>query len=409
MKENRILIVDDDPRICRLIRRIAQGLGHQTCIVDTSEEFESAFRQFQPNVIVLDLQMGEIDGIILLRYLASQQVNASIILISGVDGCVIDSAQRYGQSVGLNIVGTLRKPIEVDELKDRLAREPQQRPAPVGTTGRFSETELAWTIEHGDLVVHYQPQISLLNDEITGVEALAWLRHPEHKLVAPEDFIPVAEERGLIGDFTYKVLATAIRDVQRWHDTAPDISLAVNLSAKMLHDLQLPDRIGEILQAHDFNPERLVLEVTESAAMDDPARTIDILTRLRLKGVKLSIDDFGTGYSSLVQLYRLPFSEIKVDRSFVMEAKASKEAATIVDSIVALGRRLELAVIAEGIENRETYDWLRDLGCDVGQGHHMSPPLEADSFACWLTQWPRAHFRGSSGQVSLKVCRPNLG
>lgn len=409
MKENRILIVDDDTRICRLIRRIAQSLGHQTCIVDKSDEFESAFRQFQPNVIVLDLQMGEVDGIVLLRYLASQQVNASIILVSGVDGCVIDSAQRYGQSVGLNIAATLRKPIEVDELKDHLARELQQRGDPVGTTGKFSETELAWAIEHGDPMVHYQPQVSLLNDEIIGVEALARLRHPEHKLVAPEDFIPLAEERDLIGPFTYKVLASAIRDVQRWRDTAPDINLAVNLSAKMLDDLKLPDRIDEILQTQDFNPARLVLEVTESAAMEDPARSMDILTRLRLKGVKLSIDDFGTGYSSLVQLYRLPFSEIKVDRSFVMEAKASKEAATIVDSIVALGRRLDLAVIAEGIENQETYDWLRGLGCNVGQGHHMSPPLGAESFVRWLAQWSRARCRESSGNVSLKVCRRHPG
>lgn len=157
----------------------------------------------------------------------------------------------------------------------------------------------------------------------------------------------------------------------------------------MLHDLSLPDKVTKMLAEHDFDPDRLIVEITESGAMEDPSLTMDILTRLRLKNIRLSIDDFGTGFSSLVQLYRMPFNEIKVDKSFVMKAMAEKEAAAIVRITIDLGHGLGLKVVAEGVEDQETYDWLKKLGCDIGQGYFISRPVDAVNLESWVKEYSK--------------------
>jgi EAL domain-containing protein (putative c-di-GMP-specific phosphodiesterase class I) len=166
-----------------------------------------------------------------------------------------------------------------------------------------------------------------------------------------------------------------------------EINLSINLSAKLLSDLTLPDKVEELLNSYHFDPNRLLLEVTESGAMEDPSLTMDILSRLRLKNTRLSIDDFGTGYSSLVQLYRMPFNEIKVDKSFVMKAMTDKEAAAIARITIDLGHSLGLEIVAEGVEDQETYDWLKELGCEIGQGYFISRPVDIDQFSDWVSEY----------------------
>ena len=163
-----------------------------------------------------------------------------------------------------------------------------------------------------------------------------------------------------------------------------NINLSVNISAKLLSDLDLPDQVEQLLRQYQFNPHRLILEITESGAMEDPSLTMDILTRLRLKNIRLSLDDFGTGFSSLVQLYRMPFNELKVDKSFVMGAISSKEAAAISRVTIDLGHSLGLEVVAEGVEDEETYNWLGSLGCEICQGYFISRPLGAAAFSTWI-------------------------
>ncbi len=392
MPGNRVLIMDDDPRVCRLFKRVAEGLGFEAFAIDNSSQFESAYGGFEPDIILLDLQMPKLDGVELMRYLVGQRAKASIILVSGVDKSVIATTERLGKSLGLNIVGLLTKPINVDEIKALLRGQYQDRKSDQQKPSSLTKTDLARAIERNEILVCYQAKVNVASRQIVGVKALARWWHPRGELVFPNDFIPLAEETGLITPLTYKVLETAVQDVLMWQTRVPGLTLAVKLSAKMLNDLDLPDCVTQILDAYHFGPQRLVLEVSESGAMASPASTMDILARLRLKGVQLCIGDFGTGYSSLVQLYRLPFRELKVDKSFVMEARKSNEAATIVRSTIELARSLDLKVVAEGVEDQSTYEWLAGLGCQECQGYYISRPLEVPSFLSWLEE----HNRGQS-------------
>ncbi|MCH8847248.1 MAG: EAL domain-containing protein, partial [Proteobacteria bacterium] len=255
---------------------------------------------------------------------------------------------------------------------------------------KVTEEELEKAITQNELVVHYQPQIHLSSGKIVGLEALVRWQHPEHGLLLPDVFIPMAEQKKeLIDLLTYSVLDNVLHNSTLKKIITSDLNVSINLSATMLHDLSLPDKVSKMLTEHDFDPDRLIVEITESGAMEDPALTMDILTRLRLKNIRLSIDDFGTGFSSLVQLYRMPFNEIKVDKSFVMKAMVDEEAATIVRTTIELGHGLGLEVVAEGIEGKETLDWLKELGCDIGQGYFISRPVDVDNLESWVKEYSK--------------------
>ncbi len=391
MPGNRVLIMDDDPRVCRLFKRVAEGLGFEAFAIDNSSQFESAYVGFEPDIILLDLHMPGLDGVELIRYLVGQRTRAAVILVSGVDKSVIETTSRLGKSLGLNIVGSLIKPINVDDIKTLLREQFRETDVEQQEASPITKTDLARGIERNEILVCYQAKVDLATSQIVGVKALARWSHPRGELILPNAFIPLAEETGLIRPLTYKVLETAVQDVLMWQTQAPGLTVAVKLSAKMLNDLDLPDRVAKILDAYQFDPQRLILEISESGAMESPASTMDILARLRLKGIQLCIGDFGTGYSSLVQLYRLPFRELKVDKSFVMEARKSDEAATIVRSTIELARSLNLKVVAEGVEDQSTYEWLAGLGCQECQGYYISRPLEVPSFLSWLEEHDRAH------------------
>ena len=202
-------------------------------------------------------------------------------------------------------------------------------------------------------------------------------QHPELELVMPDEFIPLAERTGLIGALTDVVLREALEQVKLWQDGGHRLSVAVNLAPQLLSDLEFPDRISDLLGEYRVDASAMMFEITESGAMADVALTMDILTRLRVKGVGLSIDDFGTGFSSLVELYRMPFSELKIDKSFVMDIGKGEEAAVIVCSLVTLAHNLGLTVCAEGVETQEALDLLQSLGCEKAQGYLIGKPVPA--------------------------------
>ena len=388
MSGNRVLIMDDDQRICRIIRRVADNLGVESFATSNPEHFDSAYLSFEPNMILLDLQMPKLDGVELLRKLADRHSRAAIILLSGMDKSVLETTNQLGKSLGLNMAGFLSKPMDIDDVKQILEKQFDSLTEPSSQDFNISANELVQAIEHKDLLVYYQPQVHLKSGKITGIEALVRWQHPEHGLVFPDSFIPLAEKnQDLIGPLTYMVLETALQDDMLRREHGIELNLSINLSAKLLSDLSLPDQVEELLNNYRFDPERLILEVTESGAMENPSLTMDILTRLRLKNIKLSIDDFGTGFSSLVQLYRMPFNEIKVDKSFVMQAMADEEAAAIVRMTIGLGQSLGLETVAEGIEDQATFDWLKELGCDTGQGYLLSKAIDSQQFLIWLDEY----------------------
>jgi EAL domain-containing protein (putative c-di-GMP-specific phosphodiesterase class I) len=241
--------------------------------------------------------------------------------------------------------------------------------------------ELRRAIDRAQLVVHYQPKCRLSSGEwqVVGVEALIRWQHPEAGLIYPDAFIPLAESTGVIAALTDFVLQEGIRQLGTWRAQGVDLDLSVNLSPHLVRELDFPDRLAELMRAHALDNSRLTLEITETAALEDPARTRDILTRLRVKNFGLSLDDFGTGYSSLTQLYRMPFNELKVDKSLGLELHQSREARTIVRSLVDLAHNLGLKVCTEGVETAAALQFLEVAGSDFVQGYYLGRPVPAEA------------------------------
>ncbi len=244
--------------------------------------------------------------------------------------------------------------------------------------------ELRQTIAAGQLTLHYQPKVTLATGQLQGVEALVRWPHPERGLIPPAEFIPLAEQTGVIGLLTQWVLDTALRQARAWRDQGLACPVAVNLSARLLHDPSVVDTIVGLLDAWGLDADGLEIEITESAVMADPAGALAILTRLHDRGIRLSIDDFGTGYSSLAYLQRLPIDMIKIDQSFVRELATNGDDAAIARAIVDLGHTLGMGVVAEGVEDDATRARLTALGCDVAQGYYIGRPVPADQLARWV-------------------------
>jgi diguanylate cyclase (GGDEF)-like protein len=251
--------------------------------------------------------------------------------------------------------------------------------------------ELRQTLERGGLALHYQPKVDLTARRITDVEALLRWHHPQHGLMAPGEFIPLAEQTGLMGPLTRWAIDAALRQRAAWQGAGLDLGVAVNLSARVLQDEEFPRRVAELLEQHRVPASGLILEVTESAIMADPACARRIVTELHELGVRLSIDDFGTGYSSLAYLKQLPVAELKIDKSFVIGLTARSHDDVIVRSTIDLAHNLEIKVTAEGVESRDVCERLRRHGCDHAQGYFISRPVPAPILERWLreTDWAR--------------------
>lgn len=249
-------------------------------------------------------------------------------------------------------------------------------------------TELRLAIEHNDLVLYYQPKISHATSEVSGLEALVRWQHPTRGLIPPDKFIPLAEQTGLIRPLTTWVLEQAISQCAQLHALGMQLTMAVNLSTLNLKDPTLAKKIAAVLEKHHLDPKWLELEITESAVMDDTMRTVQVLSELDKLGTRLSIDDYGTGYSSLSYFRKLPLDDLKIDKSFVIGMGKNHEDATIVRSTIEMGHELGLYVVAEGVEDHETWEKLTQLGCDAAQGYYMCRPLSPEDLLKWLRESP---------------------
>jgi len=245
--------------------------------------------------------------------------------------------------------------------------------------------ELRRAIESDELVLEYQPLISLRTGRVTSVEALVRWNHPTRGRIMPNAFIPLAEQTGLIKPLTERVIGLALHDVGLWRARHHDCPVAVNLSTRNLLDPLLPDLVRELLQRHDVPPAALRFEITESVLLGEPERAMETLNQLRAIGVRFALDDFGSGYSSLSYLHRLPLEEVKIDQSFIRElSSADASGSTIVGATVDLGHRLGFAVVAEGVESADEWDRLIALGCDIVQGFHIARPMPVADVIRWL-------------------------
>ena len=266
--------------------------------------------------------------------------------------------------------------------------------------------ELRQAIEEGQMVLHFQPKADLASGRLMGAEALVRWQHPEYGLLPPDDFIPLAEPTGLITPLTMFVLDRALAQQDSWRSRGFDLSVAVNVSVRSLYDTHFVHDVTRLLQKWRTPPNALVLEITESMMMVDPSRAAGILSKLSVAGVQIAVDDFGTGYSSLAYLKRLPVSEIKIDKSFVLNMTEDPDDASIVESIIDLGKNLGLRVVAEGVETEAAWRALRDRGCHRAQGYFLSRPLPANEFVAWLETYDASWF--APALPPEPIVRPDL-
>lgn len=366
--DRQALVIDDDPLLQRLVCSLLERRGFQVRGVGDVRAARQAIAEAAPDLIILDLALGNEDGVDILEHLGQIGQHPAVLPISGFDRRVLRSAVHLGRNQGLHMLEPLPKPFTASQLHEALRALP-------GHLLPLRESDLTRALDQDRLVLRYQPRIDLRSGAITGAEALARWQDPERGLLSPERFIALAEGGELIHALTRRVLGIALGDCATWRAAGHEIGVSVNVSARNLADPGLAPAIEEAVRLAGLPPEVLTLELTETVAMREVDATMKLLTRLRLRGFHLAIDDFGTGFSSLVELHRMPFNELKIDRSFVQPMAHDPDAAIICRAIIGLGHALGMVVVAEGVEGEEAAAMLREMGCDLAQGHHFDRAL----------------------------------
>jgi len=392
----KLLVIDDEPDICTFICDVADAMGFSTAKTHNSLDFPLLYSN-DLDCIVMDLSMPDMDGIELIRFLGDNQCNADIIVVSGMDESIISTANRLARDHGLNVLGSLSKPIKISFLEDILSRVSLRSIEKKETTPTVkcdkqdhafpSIEEMQVAIQNKQIKPFFQPQISTQDDTLIACEALARWHHPERGLVPPFQFINFAEDNHLINDLTFCMFEQVLEALAEWQNCGINIGCSINFSAHSLSNLDLPDLLFAQAVKYGISTNFLTIEITENAVLEEGKTYLDVLTRLRMKGFKLSIDDFGTGYSSMKHLRDIPFNEVKIDRSFVMNVMTEESAKSIVQSTTNLAHTLSMSIVSEGVEDIETLNFLKELGSDLLQGYYFSPPLARDDFLQWALQW----------------------
>lgn len=394
MFETHLLVIDDEPFMLKILSRQLIGLGYSNVISLESAEEALALLTVNPlsiSTILCDLDMPGMDGIEFIRHLVGTGFAGGIILVSGENQRVLQSAERLARAHKLNVLGTLSKPIQQMCLAEMLnhpdfgvsrlsRREGEKR-------GLDNEKRLRQGLDRQEFVNYYQPQITVLDGKLVGVEALVRWQHPEEGMVFPDNFIGLMEEFDLIDQLTGMVLQNGLECLKIWEAQGLTVNLAVNISMASMTDLNFPDFIAAATRASSFPLSRLILEVTESRLMKDRTAALDILTRLRLKRIGLSIDDFGTGHSSLAQLRDIPFGELKIDRGFTHGASTDASLESIFHASLTMARELGMSVVAEGVEDETDWRFLEHTGCDYAQGYFIGKPMPAEELFEWHEDW----------------------
>jgi EAL domain-containing protein (putative c-di-GMP-specific phosphodiesterase class I)/ActR/RegA family two-component response regulator len=390
----QILVIDDESGICELIAATARKLV-LCCITSTTAE--AFLEKLTPDttLVLMDLMMPGMDGVELLRLLGEKQCKARIVLMSGTDTRIMETAEQFAQSIGLTVAGRLPKPFRLADLEAVL----KMHNAPVKPRSSRQKNhalnlnaDLYSGIQRNEFVLHYQPQIDLANSKITGMEALVRWQHPERGLIYPDDFIAQAETLGLIDQLGWFVANLGMEEICLFADKNGSVPmLSINVSVHSLRDLKFPEKYMSLLEKNGVAPENTILEITESGLIQELSTTLDVLTRLRLKGVQLSIDDFGTGYSMMQQLRNMPATELKIDKSFVQNMHATASNRIMVQKTIEIGHELGMKVVAEGVETPDQLAFLHVNSCDIAQGYLFSRPLPANEMQTWLHDYRSSH------------------
>ncbi|TGN19395.1 EAL domain-containing response regulator [Leptospira idonii] len=380
MEINTALILDDEPDLNEFLADVFKELGIDDVIQLTKST--DLFESYSPKIdlITIDLFMPDVDGVEILRYLGEAKSEAFIVLMSGHSQSVLASAERVAKAYGLNVLGTLSKPFSIAQIANLIAQAGKMTKKANKTEKKeftFSKEDILDAIQKKQVVLYYQPQINLKTKEIVGFEALVRWLHPDLGIIFPDQFLPFVSKYNVLGELTKHLLNEACSFFGDLIKKGINKRVSVNVSVFDLVDTSMPEDIIQLMQQHSLMSNQIIIELIETGKLEGYPKALEILTRLCMKGIGLSIDDFGTGFSSLDQLSKAPFTELKIDKGFVFDLLKNPNTKSIIGSTVHLAEKLNMEVVAEGIENKETRNLLKELGVHIGQGYYFSVPLPA--------------------------------
>lgn len=385
-----VLVVDDNSVQRANTRTCLEAFGIRR--IHEAADGASALQCFRslpvrPAVVVLDLELPGLDGIEVLQRLGDDRHRPAIIVASAADEVLISAVATMVEALGVPLLGAFRKPVPTAALRAALAAFGHQNSSVLHAAAPVTEidpAELQQAIRSGQIRPFYQPKISLQQGSLEGLEALArWTDRAGHS-IPPSRFIALAEQHGLIGELTLALLGQVLQDMAQWQAQGLQPAVAINLSATSLIDRNLASDILRQVQAAAISPRRVSFEITETALVADLASALATMSRLRLKGFGFSIDDYGTGFSSMQQLSRFPFTELKIDRTFVHGAHQRDQLRTILQSSIDMGRRLGITTVAEGVETEAELHLLKAMGCRQAQGYLIARPMPAAQVSDWI-------------------------
>lgn len=390
----KILVLDDDPFTLKLLARMLSNLEFTS--VTTCDNGYSALQQVDhadgpPDLILLDMNMPEMDGVEFVRKLVERRYTGGLILASGEDQRVLQTAQKMVQAHKINLLGRLDKPVTPEALAAMLAKwTPSSQHDSATAKKIYGADEVRAAIANGELANLYQPKVEVATGRMMGVETLVRWNHPVDGMVLPDQFVGVAEAHGLIGDLTIAVLASALAQAQSWQKAGLSLQVAVNVSLDNLASLDFADSAAQLAAKAGVPPQQVVLEVKESHLRQDELRApLETLTRLRLKRFRLSIDNFGTGHSTLSGLLDIPFDELKIDRSIVHGASADSTIRAKYDASLVMARQLDMEAVAVGVEDLDDWNFLCRTGCDLAQGYFIARPMPGGELSGWMAGWQK--------------------
>ncbi len=376
-------------------RRVALRLLDEIGVIRIHEAADGAIalatleqiKATPPDVVLVDLDLPGMDGIEFIGHIAARKLARAIVLTSALDPALLNTVQSMARAYGMRVLGVVEKPLTAAKLTDVLAQFPKaDETRTVEPEFEVRHDALRMGLSSDEFEPYFQPKVAIGTGHVVGVEALARWRH-KGRVISPGHFIPIFEREGLIDEFTERMLERACFWHKRWAAVGVDLKLSVNVSMLNLVHVDAADRYQRIVVDNGVKPRDVVIEVTESSVMSEAAHALNVLARLRLKGFGLSIDDFGTGYSSLAQLSQIPFTELKIDQSFVTGAVRQPRKRAVVETSLDLARKLQLTVVAEGVETVEEWQMLAELGCQQAQGFLIAPALPGDELLAGIRDW----------------------
>jgi len=389
----RYLVAEDNEFQRRWLVVMLTNLGANHIV--EAEDGHSALSILQDptqsvDICFVDLNMPNMDGMELIRHMAKEDNPASIILASALDPSIVFSVETMSKAYGVNLLGTIAKPATPENLCEliELYQPLQARQAKASTSGpSFTIEQIVHGLEHDQFAPYFQPKVEIATGQIKSAEAFARWNHPEFGLIAPAAFLPKLENTAHLNTLTWIMIEKSATACRKWGERGFPISVSINLASRSLADEGCAERIAEIVDQCNIDAPRITFEITESAAKIDNPVYLENLARLRVRGFVLAIDDFGTAHASMQELLRIPFSELKVDRSFVVGASKNESVKLVLKSSLELAHKLNRLSTAVGVETRHDWDLLLQLGCTHAQGYYIAKPMESDVLPGWMDEW----------------------